>query len=210
MGLLVKEYVEDDVLLGIWQINETYQELLEGLVLTDEELKRLKGFRSQGRKLEFLSVRKLLQNLTNQHIEIVYNSSRKPFLKDGSYSITISHSNDYTAIMLSKRYKVGLDLEFMSHRISAISHKFINQHEIIVQNGEMTKYHLYIHWCAKEALYKLCDKKDINFKQNLTIYPFEPAERGVMQGRVNNRFIDEEFDLNYYKDGNYIIVWCKK
>ena len=75
----------------------------------------------------------------------------------------------------------------------------------------MRRYHLYIHWCAKEALYKICDKQDINFKENLTIFPFEPAEKGTIKGSVLNKRGVEDFILKYTKYKDYAIVWtCKK
>jgi 4'-phosphopantetheinyl transferase EntD len=106
--------------------------------------------------------------------------------------------------------KVGIDLEYMSHRISSISHKFINENDSITDNEEQKKYHLYIHWCAKEALYKICDKQDINFRDSLTIEPFQPSDSGVIQGRVHNRSRNELFNLNYFSLGNYVVVWCCK
>jgi 4'-phosphopantetheinyl transferase EntD len=112
--------------------------------------------------------------------------------------------------MLSREMKVGIDLEYMSHRISNISHKFINDNDFITDDMEQKKYHLYIHWCAKEALYKICDKQDINFKENLTIEPFEPLERGVLRGRVHNRKRNDLFNMNYFSLGNYVVVWCCK
>ena len=66
--------------------------------------------------------------------------------------------------------------------LASIAHKFINENDVITADEEQRKYHLYIHWCAKEALYKICDKQDINFRDNLTIEPFEPMERGVLTG----------------------------
>ena len=95
----------------------------------------------------------------------------------------------------------------MSHRISKIASRFINDDEFISENEYENKFHLYIHWCAKEALYKICDKQDINFKKNLTIESFKPGHKGLLYGRVNNNYINERFRLSYFTVDNYIIVW---
>jgi len=208
VGILIKKYVDKDVLLGLWDITEDYETLISGLKLNHEDLKILNGFKNKNRKLEWLSVRKLLAELTNPEIDIIYNKERKPFLSDKSYNISISHSKNFTSILLSKHKKVGIDLEYMSHRISKISYKFINNNEKITINPDLLKYHLYIHWCAKEALYKICDKQEINFKNNITLEPFEPTVCGKVKGFVNTNHINESFDLNFFRLNNYIIAWC--
>lgn len=211
MGLIVKDFVEDDCLLGTWEITEDFDTLYRGLQLIPEDENKLLGFKSGHRQLEWLSVRRLLQELTGDPTQrIVYSKERKPFLASGRYQISISHSYKYTSVLISKSKKVGLDLEYMSHRISNIAHKFINESEVISIDPKMQRYHLYIHWCAKEALYKICDKQDINFKKNLTIFPFEPESEGDIEGEVSNIHGHETFNLHYSRNGEYIMAWCAK
>lgn len=210
MPLIFKENFQEDCIFGIWEIKESYEELLNSVHLFPGEKERLKGFKSEARKIEFLSVRILLKYLSGADLQIVYSERKKPFLHQNDYRITISHSRDLTAIMLSKSKKVGLDLEFMSHKISRVQHKFINDDEKITHEPEKVKYHLYIHWCAKEALYKICDKQDINFKKNLTIEPFEPEECGIIQGWVDNKFWHDKFEMYYFAINNYVVVYCCK
>jgi phosphopantetheinyl transferase len=150
---------------------------------SQRHLETLDRFNFEPRKLEWLSVRVLLNAMTNKDLTIVYNGNHKPFIKGNHYFISIAHSRDLTSILLSREKKVGIDLEYMSHRIGSIEHKFINAYDRITSDEEQRKYHIYIHWCAKEALYKICDKQDINFKDNLTIEPFEPMENGVLLGK---------------------------
>lgn len=98
----------------------------------------------------------------------------------------------------------------MSHQIHRVAHKFINNNEVISIQNEQERVHLYIHWCAKEAIYKICDKQDINFKQNLTINPFEIEDEGLIYGKLHNRFGQELFKLNYFFIDGYVVVWCNK
>ena len=104
--------------------------------------KNIKGFSSNSRKLEFLSVRALLAELIGKDAKIVYNKNNKPFLKDGSRFISISHSHKLTAILLSTNEKVGIDLEYMSTNIAAIAFKFLNRKEKVVREQEAKRYHL--------------------------------------------------------------------
>jgi len=210
MGCITKHYLNEYSILGVWKIEEDVDALLELVSRDNDETKKLKNFSSTSRKLEFLSVRALLAELLGKDAKIVYNKNNKPFLKDGSYFISISHSHKLTALLLSTNEKVGIDLEYMSSNISAIAFKFLNRREKVAKEQEEKRYHLYIHWCAKEALYKICDKEGINFKKNITIEPFQVKDSGEIKGLVRTKKINESFELFYSKYDNYAIVWTKK
>ncbi len=210
MGCITKHYLNESTILGVWKIEEDLKTLKEMVVLDGEDKKKFRVFASTSRKLEFLSVRALLAELLGNEARIVYNKNNKPFLKDGSRFISISHSHKLTAILLSTTEKVGIDLEFMSSNINAIAFKFINRSEKITKEAENRRYHLYLHWCAKEALYKICDKEGISIRNNITIDPFEVSDSGEIRGKVNTDKINDTFDLFYTRYDNYAIVWTKK
>jgi phosphopantetheinyl transferase len=210
MGCITKHYLNEFSVLGVWKIEEDLDALLKSVVLDKDDKKKYRAFASNSRKLEFLSVRALLAELVGKDARIVYNKNNKPFLRDGSGFISISHSHRLTAILLSTNEKVGIDLEYMSSNIGAIAYRFINEKEVIITDQEKQKYHLYLHWCAKESLYKICDKEGISIRNNITIEPFELRESGEIKGKVETYKINEIFDLNYSKYNNYAIVWTKK
>ncbi len=210
MACISEHHLNEYTMLGVWKIEEDLDTLLNIVNLKQNDLKKFTGFKSNSRKLEFLSVRALLAELLGPEARIVYNKNNKPFIKDGSHFISISHSNKLTAIMLSTRERIGIDLEYMSSNITGIARKFINRMEKITRNRDFRKYHLYLHWCAKEALYKICDKEGINMKKNITIKPFVVKESGDIRGEVHTDLINEEFDLQYTRYDNYAIVWTKK
>jgi len=210
MGCITKHYLNESSILGVWKIEEDIKTLLEMVELDADDRKKYKGFTSTSRKLEFLSVRALLRELLGKDARIVYNKNNKPFLKDGSRFISISHSNKLTAILCSTNEKVGIDLEYMSSNIGAIAFKFLNRKEKVTKDTENRKYHLYLHWCAKEALYKICDKEGISIRKNIIIENFDIKDSGEIKGKVHTKKINESFDLFYTRYDNYAIVWTKK
>jgi 4'-phosphopantetheinyl transferase len=209
MGVILKKEV-NDCLLGIWEIKEGFDSLFSRLKLEPDELEKLNSFKNVNRQVEWLSVRTLINEMTQRSSRIIYNEFRKPFLKDSTAQISISHSRDLTAILMSKNKRVGIDLEHMSHKICNLANKFINHQELITADPEMRRYHLYIHWCAKEAMYKICDKQDINLKDNLTIIPFVPQKEGYIKGRVLNFHGVEDFRIRYQSMDGYAIAWTSK
>jgi 4'-phosphopantetheinyl transferase len=210
MGCITKHFLNESTILGVWKIEEDIDTLVEMVTMDIEEKKKYKSFTSISRRQEFLSVRALLAELLGKDARIVYNKNNKPFLKDGSRFISISHSHKLTAIICSTNERVGIDLEYMSSNIGAFAFKFLNRKEKITKNNEQRKYHLYIHWCAKEALYKICDKEGISIRNNITIEPFEVNDSGEIKGKVHSAKINDLFDLFYSRYDNYAIVWTKK
>ncbi len=208
MGLKFIQETDSDCLLGVWEINEDFDQLREKVSLSPDEEVRLESFRNEARKLEFLSVRVLLQQMAGREARIVYDRTNKPYLENNLYNISISHSGKLTSVLLSREKKVGIDLEQMTHRISRISHYFINPAEKITEDETKKRYHLYIHWCAKEALYKICDKNALNFRTHMVIEPFEPAVEGKIRGHVDSGTMQSTYDLQYRRMKDYVMVWC--
>jgi len=210
MGCITKHFLNKHTIIGVWKIEEDLPTLLSMVEMSPEDRKRYAIFRSTSRKLEFLSVRALLAEVLGKDARIVYNKNNKPFIKDGSHFISITHSNKLTAILISRDERVGIDLEYMRVNINAFSSKFLNKNEKITRKWSDRTYHLYIHWCAKESIYKICDKEGINIVKDITIEPFNVQPNGEIRGSVKNERINDQFTLYYSKYDNYTIVWTRK
>lgn len=207
MSLIIDKQVNNHSRIGVWEIQENYEELFSMLNLNPEEIKTVESFKNHRRKLEWMSVRVLLNKLTDKNNTIVYNGNRKPFLADKTHNISISHSYHYAAVLISEKRHAGIDIEMMQPKITHIAGKFINQTEYQNITKDREIYHLYLHWCAKEALYKMFDKKNISFKNNIAIEPFSPSEEGKITGKVKTNEINEKVVLNYFHLNHYSIVW---
>lgn len=210
MGIVINKQINDQCKLGVWKIIEEYDQLLSRLRLDEEDQATLEGFRNPKRKLEWLAVRVLLDQLTGKQNKILYNGNRRPYLSDRDYHISISHSDQYTTVLLCKEKHVGIDIEKMRSKIESIAFKFLSEQELESLDSRQRIYHLYLHWCAKEALFKVCDRKQISFRKNLFIEPFTPREEGSLMGRVETADLQLRLKLYYFSLENYPVVWCYK
>ncbi len=206
----MKTEILPDCHLGVWEITEDFDSLYSMVDLATVEKTKLDSFKNISRKVEWLSVRALVKNMLGKDTRILYNSENKPFVRGNTHNISISHSKNLTAVLISTDKRVGIDLEYMSGKIGKVADKFINDKERITTDPTLKKYHLYLHWCAKEAMYKICDKQDINFRDGLTISRFSPDEHGFMLGHAVNGSGEEDFELEYLQHDNYALVWCVK
>ena len=210
MAIVIDQQINHHCRLGVWKITEDHHQLRSVLNLDQGDRQTLSGFKNPKRKLEWMSVRVLLNHLTQKNTKILYNGNRKPYLADHSYHISISHSDKYTTILLGTNKLVGVDIEKMQPKIEHIAFKFLQPNELRQIDSDNKIYHLYLHWCAKEALYKLCDKKNLSFRHHICIEPFTPKEKGFLIGNIETPEFQLRLTLYYFSIDNYALVWCYK
>jgi len=73
---------------------------------------------------------------------------------------------------VSHTHLPGIDLEKIDQRIARVKHKFMNKSEFDFAGDEKQIELQTLIWSAKEALYKVYGKKELDFKDHLQIYPF--------------------------------------
>jgi 4'-phosphopantetheinyl transferase len=130
----------------------------------------------------------------------------KPYLVNSDYEISLSHSFDYAAVMISQNKRVGVDIELIKDKIKKIQGKFLTDLELSQLNDADNTLALYICWCAKEAIYKWNGRKGLEFKQDIHIYPFETADKGSIKARVSLPGGTTELSVEYFKvEDNYML-----
>lgn len=156
----------------IWKITETFDELSKGISLTQSSLKRVNGMKSELHQKGFLSIRQLLAINGYSDKNLIYDEFGKPHLEDGK-SISITHSFNFSAIIISDKKTVGIDIEKQRDKILKIAHKFtpIKEYKTIANHSALISK-LTIVWGAKESLYKIFGKKKLRFLQHIYIEDF--------------------------------------
>lgn len=212
MSLYLKhQFDNDNKILGIWRINESEDALRDlfarvGYNTSISDVTHLESITNAKRRKEWLSTRVLLYYLFDAPQIIGYTENRKPYLKDKSYHISISHSRGFAAVLLSLNGRTGLDIERISDKVVRIKHKFLTDREIEdASYRDIRKLSLY--WGAKEALYKLHGNKEVSLKASLLIKPFELHNIGKIYGTIINGHKPEEYTIHYFFFGNYLTVW---
>ncbi|MGB7785583.1 MAG: 4'-phosphopantetheinyl transferase superfamily protein [Salinimicrobium sp.] len=164
--------IDDDTKVLIWKIEESFEELSEGVELTQHCRQRVDGMKSDLHRRGFMSVRHLLAAMNYTDFDLFYDDEGKPHLKDGKF-ISITHSFVFSAIIVSKR-KVGIDIEKQRDKILLIAPKFTPIEEYrTLANAEALVRKLTIVWGAKEAVYKLFARPKVSFLQHINITDFD-------------------------------------
>lgn len=193
MALYSTENIAHGTRLGIWKKEEPLNQLESVFVLNPTELKAYEKISNEGRKKEWLSTRILLTELLQQRVTIAYTPHRKPFIINHAANISISHSKNFVAIIISAQYFPGIDVEHISSRIEKVKHKFLCSAELewCKQLSQLTAC-----WCAKEAVFKI-HEKELDF-HDMLIAPFTlDSSQGSFKTSV----------LKEGKEGSYLVKY---
>lgn len=207
---LYRTYSEGEFLLGIWKSDETTEQLLASLEHKDWYREKL-AVLSEKRKHEWLSVRVLLKALCGEEKEIAYYSSGRPYLKDGSRYISISHTRGYVAVALHSSCEVGMDIEQYGTRVRKVASRFIRSDEepAMMEGDEV--YALLLHWSAKEALFKLMGVEEVDFIRHLRIFPFSLSEEeGEFEACEYRTGRQERYRVRYVTHPDFVLTWIIK
>ena len=112
----------------IWKIEETIEELQKHISLSYYSKQRLESMKSELRQKEFLSIRNILKEFNIQDSDLQYDEYGKPHLKDGRF-ISMTHSFQFTGVIVSEEKSVGIDIEKQREKILKIAHKFTPSEE---------------------------------------------------------------------------------
>lgn len=210
MPLIRLEKINESSWIGMWRIEEEIGWFFRKVDLNLEEPDTVGNISNHYKKLEWLSTRTLLQELTSKiglnYPGIIKDDHGKPYLKDHSHPISVTHSYPYVSAIIHWDKEVGIDLEKLKvDKILRIAPKFMNSNEFAFSANDSHLSTLI--WCAKETLYKLHGRKFVIFKEDLEIEPFEMQDRGQIVGHIKLPDLNASFDLNYEITDEYYITY---
>ena len=207
MALAYHKEIDQYTSFAIWKIEETADELLSQLQLKEHERSYLDTLINGKRNMHWLSTRVLLRRMmeTDEYIDCRVDSNGKPYLSNFPYFISLSHSYDYAAVMISKNKAVGIDIELVKYKIGRIANKFMSSEELEFIREDERIEHLYVCWCAKEAIYKLHGKRNVSFLEHIKLSPFSYNGAGVFEAKLDIGSKLKEFSVHYEKFDGYMI-----
>ncbi|MFA6085699.1 4'-phosphopantetheinyl transferase superfamily protein [Mucilaginibacter sp.] len=211
MAIAYRQQVDDDTEFALWKIEETADELYKQLKLDDTEKAFTKQLSKSKRYLHWLGTRVLLRKMlrTEEYIDCKVDAHGKPYLVSLPYHISLSHSFDYAAVMISKSSAVGIDIEQVKQKVERIAGKFMRPEELAFIDQQQKIDQLYVCWCAKEAVYKCYGQKEVSFAHNIFLQPFNYQQQGTVQATLDKDTINFSYQVNYLKYEDYMIGYVK-
>jgi len=171
MNLLFETQVDKDVSIFVYDTSFIDEKQIKKYGI-DPELINSK------RKLQTELYKYLVAEYYNVPLNMILKSKfNKPYVKGKKGYISISHTNDLIAIIYSNNNSVGIDIELISDRVLKIAHKFIHKDEEKLTLKGRSKIPTLILWCAKEAMYKIFEKRTLSFTNNIRLLNYDFKEK---------------------------------
>lgn len=203
---LHRPFDEGRGLVAIWHMTEGEEELVAPLPNGDALLEEARGrFKAAGRRLEWLSVRRLMHELDITS-PIAYLPSGRPYLKDDERHISISHTRGYAAVAIHADSPVGLDIEQRTDKVCRVKDKFLSHEEKLFLPSEKKNVEsMLVIWTAKEALFKLTDKPGVDFAEHFHVAPFELVDDGCFQAHETLTEEQRSFQFIYQLYPDFVL-----
>ena len=210
----LQEYIitEPKTRLGTWHITENEGFFREILLLSEVESMEIDRAIGQ-KKLEKLASKLLLKQLSNGE-EVIKNEFGKPLFKDSKRHLSLSHSGDYVAAIVSEQV-VGIDIQYFTQKVERVSARVMNENKFKNLDPNNPLEHLHVYWGAKEALYKAYGKRSLDYRKHLIIEPFDYSNientsdiTRVTEGSILINHQTHLFDIFYKKIKNYALVYA--
>ena len=200
------EYKNEERAWGIWKITEDETALLQQV----SEFESIpESITHTEKRLEYIAGRVLAKNLleaAGKKFEgVTKDVFGKPFFKENTFQLSLSHSFPYVAALTDINKSVGIDLEQIKPKLVKIGPRVLEKTELDDAGSDVTKHCIY--WCAKEAMIKIYGKKDLIFSEHLLVNPFKIEKEGSLIGKIKLGETETIIPLHYYVYDGFVVVF---
>jgi len=207
MPLLSLKQLNEHTRLGLWQLDEPAEELRNALppyVAVEARLEQVHPRRQREWLASRVLAYRLLQEFDAPPVQLLRNPDGKPYFPNTGFRVSISHSPQLAAVILSDTYEVGIDIEMVSPKALRVQDKFLTENEKKHTGGDEQRTCLY--WSAKETLYKLYSRKRLILKENLAIQP--TTDPKLLLGRVKTENFSKLYQVNIELLDGHVLTYC--
>ena len=210
MALVHFEEINTETCWGIWKIEETEEDLLFMLDPAKTDYTHFESIQHPRIRLESVASRMIVKELCErfgyEYQGIFKNKNGKPFLYNSPLNISYSHTEEFAAAIIHKEKPCGIDLEHIQDKMVKVSARFLSETEIETTGDDKEK--ICIYWCAKEAMYKLYNLKDTEFKGNLKVSAFNKDQKGALEGTIHVGSFLSKTNVHYQIFGEVVAAYC--
>lgn len=208
MGLYLKKKLKGGAVIGVWQVTETEEELTRLSATPSDEMEEISFIKSESLRKQRLAVRALLNTLFDEKVYLSHHDNGKPYLENNPTNISISHTDKFVAVILHEDQDCGIDVESLDRDFSAVEKKALSEDEIEDLEDEKRNEQLAIYWCAKEAIFKLLSRYNVDFAEQIEVERFRPRGEGELEATfIDKNEDEEEFELEYITFDRHVLVW---
>jgi phosphopantetheinyl transferase len=199
MPVFFQHTIDPETRLGVWQIEEPASFFLDRVPLHREVSHPQK-------RLQHLAGRYLLPFLfpdfPSELVRIA--ETRRPFLPGAEYQFSLSHAGAFAAAIVSRRFRVGIDVEVPQQKIIRLLPKFLSSEEQLFCSVPADTGMATLLWCCKETVYKWQGSGGIDFRRQIRLQ-IPDAARQVIGCRFGES--DTDLTVHYRIFPGLVLTW---
>ena len=208
MALYLKKTLDNEAVIGVWQITESEDELKALSATPTDEMEEISFIQNESLRKQRLAVRALLNELFEEKVYLSHHDNGKPYIENSAVNISITHTQKYVAVILHDEEDVGIDLESLDRDFSAVEAKALSEEERDDLDDDRKSEQLAIYWCAKEAIFKRVSVYTVDFAEQIEVERFRPRGEGELEATFIDKDGEEtEFELEYMTFDRHVLVW---
>ena len=193
--------------VGVWKITESEAELRTMTSIPSDELEEISYIKNESLRKQRLAVRALLDAMFEEKVYLSHHDNGKPYIENNAINISITHTDQYVAVILNEEDEVGIDCESLNREFSAVEKKALSDEEIGDLEDEQKNEQLAIYWCAKEAIFKLTSQYDVDFAEQIQIDGFRYRNEGELSATFTDKDgYEQELNLYYFTFDRHVLV----
>ena len=192
----------------VWRITETEDELKAALQHPEYYANKVQNLKPGSRRLlEVLAVRRALKELYDgEEQRVLYTADGKPYLENGSYRISISHTQGYAAVIRSEAGCPGIDIERLGNRVERVVGQFLKPEENLLLQLYGGDYCTALHlaWSAKETAFKVLGHDYYDLKTLTTVMHID-WQGECLYLSVKGR--ETAMQIHFCLHPDYVLTW---
>lgn len=208
MPLVNIQQVNENIHLAVWKITEDLADLKNQILLSAEDSAIYQEIKHKGKALEFLAGRMLCREaflrLEREYFPIHRNVFGKPEMPNSPFHLSLSHTDQFVVLIIGNAIEVGIDIEKPQEKMRTIAPRILNTNELRDCSEDLIRFSKM--WSAKEVLYKLYMKREIDFRDNLFLKPLDITWK-AMEGEIKKGDYKKISKLEFINLQEYFICF---
>ena len=145
-------------------------------LITASDVASASRFQNDSRRREHLAWRRIVRHELGRRVVIDYNEVGAPVVDVPNTYISVSHGGDMVAVAIADE-RVGVDIESLDRNFDRIQSRYMTAAEIALSDSEEWAARV---WAAKEAIYKLYGKREVDLTEDIRITNLDAATMTLM------------------------------
>ena len=165
---LIRKTDISDGFLALWERDESTDQLLRRITLSEEEQAYYDTISVEHRRQEWLTWHVMIRELIGPKVLTGYDGVGAPVLKNAPGHVSVSHSGPYVALYY-RQERCGLDIENIERKYERVVPRYISPQERNLLKGDPDNRFFALMWSTKEAVYKYAGVRGLDFLDKIRV-----------------------------------------